>query len=46
VFVEQDITQALKVADRVLCFLEGRVSLHGRPQELSRDRIREAYFGM
>ena len=46
VFVEQDITQALKVADRVLCFLEGRISLHGRPQELSRDRIREAYFGM
>jgi branched-chain amino acid transport system ATP-binding protein len=34
------------VADRVLCFLEGRVSLRGRPHELSRDRIREAYFGM
>ena len=46
VFVEQDITQALKVADRVICFLEGRVVLHGTPRELSRDRIREAYFGM
>lgn len=46
VFVEQDVTQALKVADRVFCFLEGRISLRGRPDELSRDRIHDAYFGM
>ena len=46
VIVEQDVTQALRVADRVLCFLEGRVSLGGRPAELSRDRIRAAYFGV
>jgi branched-chain amino acid transport system ATP-binding protein len=46
VLVEQDVTQALRVADRVLCFLEGRVSLGGRPAELSRDRIRAAYFGV
>jgi branched-chain amino acid transport system ATP-binding protein len=46
VIVEQDVTQALRVADRVLCFLEGRVSLQGRPAELSREGIRAAYFGV
>ena len=34
VVVEQDINQALSVADRVYCFQEGRVSLQGRPDEL------------
>lgn len=43
--VEQDINQALAVADRVYCFQEGRVSLTGKPDELSRDRIAAAYFG-
>lgn len=43
--VEQDIGQALQVADRVYCLQEGRVSLEGRPAELGRERIREAYFG-
>jgi branched-chain amino acid transport system ATP-binding protein len=43
--VEQDISQALAVADRVVCLLEGRVSLEGRPAELDRARITEAYFG-
>jgi branched-chain amino acid transport system ATP-binding protein len=46
VLVEQDITQALAVANRAYCFLEGRVSLHGRPAELTRERIRAAYFGL
>ena len=45
VVIEQDIAQALKVADRVYCFQEGRVSLTGRPSELSRDAIARAYFG-
>ena len=31
VLVEQDIVQAMKVADRVYCFQEGRVSLTGAP---------------
>jgi branched-chain amino acid transport system ATP-binding protein len=31
VLVEQDIVQAMSVADRVYCFQEGRVSLTGRP---------------
>jgi branched-chain amino acid transport system ATP-binding protein len=45
VLVEQDIVQAMKVADRVYCFQEGRLSLSGRPRELSRERIHRAYFG-
>jgi branched-chain amino acid transport system ATP-binding protein len=46
VVVEQDITQALGIAHRAYCFLEGRVSLHGRPAELTREQIRAAYFGL
>jgi branched-chain amino acid transport system ATP-binding protein len=45
VLVEQDIAQAIKVADRVYCFQEGRLSLSGRPRELTREQIRRAYFG-
>ena len=43
--VEQDIVQAMKVADRVYCFQEGRLSLEGRPSELTREQIHRAYFG-
>jgi branched-chain amino acid transport system ATP-binding protein len=46
IVVEQDIGQALAVARHVTCLLEGRVSLQGRPAELTRDRIMAAYFGM
>lgn len=45
ILVEQDIMQALQVANRVYCFQEGRMSLQGRPAELSRDQIHAAYFG-
>ena len=45
VVVEQDIGQAMKVADRVYCMMEGRVTLTGRPGELTRDAIHDAYFG-
>ncbi|TMJ70499.1 MAG: ABC transporter ATP-binding protein [Alphaproteobacteria bacterium] len=45
ILVEQDIVQALQVANRVYCFQEGRMSLEGRPAELSRDQIHTAYFG-
>jgi branched-chain amino acid transport system ATP-binding protein len=45
VIVEQDIAQAMAVADRVYCFQEGRVTLTGAPSQLSRDAIHEAYFG-
>ena len=44
--VEQDIGQALAVADRVTCLLEGRVSLEGEPAMLDRSAITAAYFGM
>jgi branched-chain amino acid transport system ATP-binding protein len=46
VLVEQDIGQALAGADRVYCLLEGRVALHGRPAELTREQITDAYFGL
>jgi branched-chain amino acid transport system ATP-binding protein len=43
--VEQDIGQALSVADRVVCLLEGRISLEGAPAALDRAQITAAYFG-
>jgi branched-chain amino acid transport system ATP-binding protein len=45
IIVEQDISQALAVADRVYCMMEGRVTLEGRPVELDRETIHAAYFG-
>ncbi|PTQ71997.1 ABC transporter ATP-binding protein [Celeribacter persicus] len=46
IVVEQDIGQALKVADHVCCMMEGRITLSGAPEELSRDAIHDAYFGV
>lgn len=46
VVVEQDIGQALRVADRLYCFQEGRVALTGRSADLTREAITQAYFGM
>lgn len=46
VLVEQDLVHAMSVADRAYCFQEGRVSLSGRPAELTRDEIHAAYFGI
>ena len=43
--VEQDVQRALSVADRVYCFMEGRVTLTGKPSELDPVDIRQAYFG-
>jgi branched-chain amino acid transport system ATP-binding protein len=43
--VEQDVNQALAASDVAYCVLEGRVSLSGRPAELSRAAISAAYFG-
>ena len=45
IVVEQDIGQAMAVADRVYCMMEGRVTLEGRPDDISRDDIHAAYFG-
>ena len=46
VIVEQDIARAVSVADQVYCFMEGRVSLQGKPGDLHLDDIRNAYFGI
>lgn len=43
--VEQDVSQALAVATRVHCLLEGKTSLVGAPNELSPGAIEAAYFG-
>ena len=45
IVVEQDVGQALAVADRFYCMMEGRVTLEGSPSEVTRERISEAYFG-
>lgn len=44
--IEQDVNQALAVADRFYCLLEGRIALTGVPGEVGKDQITEAYFGM
>ncbi|HUN97814.1 MAG TPA: ABC transporter ATP-binding protein [Bradyrhizobium sp.] len=43
--VEQDIERSLSIADRFYCLLEGKISLAGRPDEVSRDLVIERYFG-
>lgn len=43
--VDQDVTQALAVADRVHCLLEGKTSLVGTPTQLTSHQIERAYFG-
>ena len=44
--VEQDISKALSVSDRLYCLQEGRVSLEGPSQGVSREAISAAYFGV
>ncbi|GAA2216125.1 ABC transporter ATP-binding protein [Nonomuraea monospora] len=44
--VEQDVTQAMRVADRVHCLLEGRSVLRGRPGDLTAEQVEHAYFGI
>jgi branched-chain amino acid transport system ATP-binding protein len=43
--VEQDVGQALRVAGRVQCLLEGRVVLEGQAQGISAEDLTAAYFG-
>jgi branched-chain amino acid transport system ATP-binding protein len=45
VIVEQDVSLAKRVSQRIYCFQEGRVSLQGESQALTRDQISRAYFG-
>lgn len=44
--VEQDVSQALRVATRIQCMLEGRTTLAGRPDEFTPEQIERAYFGL
>jgi len=46
ILVEQDIGQAMRVADHVHCMMEGRITLSGRPADLTREAIHDAYFGV
>ena len=45
IVVEQDITRALSVADRVYCMMEGRVTLTAKAKDVTREAIHAAYFG-
>lgn len=44
--VEQDVSQALAVADHVQCLLEGRTVLEAPAATVSRDDVAAAYFGL
>jgi branched-chain amino acid transport system ATP-binding protein len=44
--VEQDVAQALRVADRFQCLLEGRTTLEGTPAQATPAKIEAAYFGL
>jgi branched-chain amino acid transport system ATP-binding protein len=46
ILVEQDLSRAMAVADRVICMLEGKAVLEGRSKDLTRDQVTEAYFGL
>jgi branched-chain amino acid transport system ATP-binding protein len=44
--VEQDLARAMGVATRIACMLEGRIVLEGTRDDLTRERVTEAYFGL
>ena len=44
--VEQDVSQALRMADRVQCLLEGQTVLEGKPADFTMQQIENAYFGI
>ncbi len=46
VVVEQDVSLAKRVSQRLYCFQEGRVSLQGESGALTREQISLAYFGV
>jgi len=43
--VEQDLSQALQVADRIKCLLEGKTVLEGTSADFTLQQIEAAYFG-
>jgi branched-chain amino acid transport system ATP-binding protein len=44
--VEQDVSQALRVASHIHCLLEGRTTLEGRPADVTAEQVETAYFGL
>ena len=44
--VEQDVSQALRVATHLQCLLEGHTMLEGTPAEVTREQVEAAYFGV
>ncbi len=44
--VEQDVSQALRVASHIHCLLEGRTTLEGRPADVTAEQVEAAYFGL
>ncbi len=46
VIVEQDVGVAQQVSSRLYCLQEGRVTLTGASNQLTREQISQAYFGV
>jgi branched-chain amino acid transport system ATP-binding protein len=44
--VEQDVSQALRVASHLQCLLEGHTTLEASPSEVTADQVEAAYFGL
>jgi branched-chain amino acid transport system ATP-binding protein len=44
--VEQDVSQALRVASHLQCLLEGRTTLEGKPADVTPEQVEAAYFGL
>ena len=43
--VEQDVSQALRVATHLQCLLEGHSTLEGQPSDVTAEQVEAAYFG-
>lgn len=46
VIIEQDVMVAQRCSERMYCLQEGRVSLEGKSEKLTREQISQAYFGI
>ncbi len=44
--VEQDVSQALRVASHIHCLLEGRTTLESKPAGVTAEQVEAAYFGL
>jgi branched-chain amino acid transport system ATP-binding protein len=46
ILVEQDLDRAMRVSDRVVCMLEGRIVLESPTKDVTREQVTKAYFGL